>query len=122
MSHPLFFFGSGPNGMLFTDGEKLYLVMESVTVTTDNGNVNADMRWSGLRVESPSAAFHDITPNPCGAEVDMRQNDESPMDEATMAIGDQIADALNRYYRDEEKRLCREWAAMQKTEAHNANS
>jgi hypothetical protein len=97
---PLTFLGVGTEGLLFTDGARLFLVWQS---NTDG------VAWMGMEVPHPDAAFPTIYPDWCGAEIDMRQTDDDPMTPEVMELGDRMAEALNLLFRETEKRITAEW-------------
>lgn len=101
LSEDLVHIGTGPDGILFTDGEKLYMVWPS----DEKG-----FSWSGLEVVSPSMAFPGIDGDEyCGGEVDMRQHEEDPMTEETMALGDRVADFISKHINQERRMAYQRW-------------
>lgn len=99
----------GVEGMIFTDGERFFLVWESKTTDYD---------WVGMEVKSPMDAFLSVGyPNWCGAEIDMRQSDEDPMTDEIKELGDRMAEALNQHYKDTEKRATADFEALEKQKA-----
>ena len=89
MSEPLTFVGAGTDGLLFTDGERLFFVWKASFSAPG-------VVWTGMEVKDPSIAFPAISANWCGAEVDMRNDDSDLMTPESMDLGDRMADALNR--------------------------
>lgn len=103
MSETLTFVGFGPNGILFRDGERLYMVWPSRT---------PGINWSGMEVRRHDAAFTTCYPDWCGAEVDMRQDESDPVTPEIMALADRMAKTLNAFFKNEEKRVAADLKAQ----------
>lgn len=97
----LTFFGLATDGIIFTDGQNLFLVWKSNS---------GECEWCGMQINSPLDGF-DIGgyTTVCGAEVDMRRTGENPATENEKNLGDIMANTLNSYFQDEEKRMLKAW-------------
>ncbi len=85
----------GTNGIVFTDGQKFFMVWSHYA----NG-----VLWTGIEIPDPLDAFPLVSfANYSGAEIDMRQTDEDAMTEEVRLLGDRVADALNAYFTENEK-------------------
>lgn len=104
MSNPseeLVYIGTGPDGILFTDGVKLYMVWPSDT---------SEFVWAGHEVGYTEMAFPGIDGDGyCGAEIDMRRSDKDSMTEEIMALGDRVAAFLTRHINHERRTAHRLW-------------
>lgn len=99
----------GFQGIILTDGVKLYHVWKS-------GKQDAPgYEWTGVETREVTSAFHLVDPSMiCGAEVDMRNDDEDSMTPEMMDLGDSVAAALNDFFNAQEKSGSAEWSRIQK--------
>lgn len=99
-----------PWAFLLTDGESLYNVWRS---SRDTPTV-----FDGMKVNRVDCAFLSVGYTEyCGAEVDMRQNEEDEMTEEVRLLGDAVAECLTNYFTEQEKQATALWEAKQSAKA-----
>lgn len=104
---PLTVLGIGQNGILLTDGVNLYKVWESTSSAEG-------YEWYGMKVRTVTDAFEAFVPDLCGAEIDMRQNDDDAMTPEIMDLNDRVAVTLNEYLKKPEAEITAKWEAVKK--------